>query len=109
MSGRFFRNIHRVILVLQYFLVEALDDLDDVWLDKVSQVIRKLAVKSVLRPVGGDGIGYPLLSCADIEELLSHFLPRRDTTEEEVLRQLESRHRYRQAAIESHTRRSRKL
>ena len=52
---------------------------------------------------------YPLLSCADIEELLSHFLPRRDTTEEEVLRQLESRHRYRQAAIESHTRRSRKL
>lgn len=51
----------------------------------------------------------PLLSCADIEELLSHFLPRRDTTEEEVLRQLEERHRYRQSAIDSHARRSRKL
>ena len=51
----------------------------------------------------------PLLTCADIEELLSHFLPRRDTTEEEVLRQLETRHRYRQAAINSHARRSRVL
>ncbi len=51
----------------------------------------------------------PLLSCADIEELLSHFLPRRDTTEGEVLRQLEERHRHRQAAIDSHARRSSKL
>lgn len=51
----------------------------------------------------------PLLTCADIEELLSHFLPRRDTTEEEVLRQLEVRHRLRQAAINSHARRNRKL
>jgi SRSO17 transposase len=28
---------------------------------------------------------YPLLSCADIEDLLAHFLPRRDVTEEEVI------------------------
>ena len=44
---------------------------------------------------------YPLLSCADIENLLSHFLPRKDITEEEVLRQMKTRHRQRQAAIES--------
>ena len=28
---------------------------------------------------------YPLLSYADIEGLLAHFLPRRDVTEEEVI------------------------
>jgi len=47
---------------------------------------------------------YPLLSCADIENLLAHFLPRRDVTEEEVIFQLEQRHRQRQKAIESHAR-----
>ena len=47
---------------------------------------------------------YPLLSCADIEELLAHFLPRRDVSEEEVIFQLEHRHRQRQKAIESHAR-----
>jgi len=47
---------------------------------------------------------YPLLSCADIEELLAHFLPRRDMTEREVIYQLELRHKQRQRAIESHTR-----
>jgi len=36
---------------------------------------------------------YPLLSCSDIEELLSRFLPRRDVTKQEVIRQLEDRHR----------------
>lgn len=44
---------------------------------------------------------YPLLSCADIEKLLSYFLPRKDITAEEVLRQMEARHRQRQAAIDS--------
>ena len=47
---------------------------------------------------------YPLLSCADIEELLSHFLPRRDVTEEEVIFQLEQPHLQRQKAIDSHAR-----
>lgn len=47
---------------------------------------------------------YPLLSCSDIEELLSRFLPRRDVSKAEVIRQLQERHRLRQAAIESHTR-----
>jgi len=45
---------------------------------------------------------YPLLSCADIEELLAHFLPRRDVTRKEVISQLEQRHKQRQKAIESH-------
>ena len=35
----------------------------------------------------------PLLSGTDIRALLNHFLPRRDTTLEEVLRQMEVRHR----------------
>lgn len=47
---------------------------------------------------------YPLLSCSDIEELLSRFLPRRDITKTEVIRQLEHRHRKRMAAIQSHSR-----
>ncbi len=44
---------------------------------------------------------YPLLSGRDIRALLTQFLPRRDTTLEEVLRQMEVRHRKRQAAIDS--------
>ena len=51
---------------------------------------------------------YPLLSCSDIEELLSHFLPRRDISETEVIRQLQDRHRRRQSAIEAHSRIQRK-
>jgi SRSO17 transposase len=43
----------------------------------------------------------PLLSGRDIRALLNHFLPRRDTTLEEVLRQMEIRHRKRQAATDS--------
>ncbi len=42
----------------------------------------------------------PLLTCADIETLLAHFLPRRDVTVEEVIRQLHIRHQRRQAAID---------
>lgn len=44
---------------------------------------------------------HPLLSCSDIRILLGHFLPRRDVTTEEVMRQMEVRHRKRQAAIDS--------
>jgi len=49
---------------------------------------------------------YPLLSCSDVEELLSRFLPRRDVTKQEVINQLECRHRKRLQAIQSHTRNS---
>lgn len=44
---------------------------------------------------------HPLLSSADISGLLSHFLPRRDVTQAEVLRQMEFRHRQRQDSIDS--------
>ena len=47
----------------------------------------------------------PLLSGTDIRALLNHFLPWRDTTLEEVLRQLEVRHRKRQSATDSAHRR----
>lgn len=50
----------------------------------------------------------PLLSCADIEALLVHYLPRRDITEAEVLRQVRARHRRREQAIRSHTKRAKK-
>ena len=42
----------------------------------------------------------PLLSCADISTLLKSLLPRRDVTEDEILRQLEIRHEKRQASID---------
>jgi SRSO17 transposase len=47
---------------------------------------------------------YPLLSCSDIEGLLSRFLPRRDIDPQEVIDQLEYRHKQRESAIKSHTR-----
>lgn len=50
---------------------------------------------------------YPLLSCYDIKVLLAHFLPRRDTTFDEVLRQMEVRHAKRWVASESKAKRQR--
>ena len=50
---------------------------------------------------------FPLLSCSDIEVLLAHFLPRRDITVDEVVRQMEARHEARQAAIDAAYRRQR--
>ena len=44
---------------------------------------------------------YPLLSGTDIRALLNQFLPRRDTTVDEVIRQMERRHRKRQSATNS--------
>jgi hypothetical protein len=35
----------------------------------------------------------PLLSCADIATLLKSILPRRDATEDEILKQLKIRHK----------------
>ena len=52
---------------------------------------------------------YPLLSCADIEDLLAYFLPRRDTTQDEVIRQMKQRHRQRKKSIDSHAGRKRLL
>lgn len=52
---------------------------------------------------------HPLLSCSDIETLLAHFLPKRDVTADEVLRQMEVRHQKRQASIDSAYRRQERL
>jgi len=46
---------------------------------------------------------FPLLSAADIELLLVEFLPRRDTSPEEIINQLKKRHGRRRKAIESHS------
>jgi hypothetical protein len=50
---------------------------------------------------------HPLLSCADVISLLFNFLPKRSITSEEVLRQLEVRHRKRKASIQSAYRKQR--
>lgn len=50
----------------------------------------------------------PLLSARDIKILLAQVLPRRDVDPEEVIRQMQARHRQRQASIESAYRRRRK-
>ena len=47
---------------------------------------------------------YHLLSCYDIQVLLAHFLPRRDITKREVIRQMLIRHKQRAASIEFHRR-----
>ena len=47
---------------------------------------------------------YPVLSCADIEDLLARFLPRPEETEEEVISLLEQRHHQRKKSIKSHAR-----
>jgi SRSO17 transposase len=47
---------------------------------------------------------YHLLSCYDIQNLLSHFLPRRDITKQEIIRQMLIRHKQRAASIEFYRR-----
>jgi hypothetical protein len=55
----------------------------------------------MLEPRPASKEAYPLLSCPDIATLLAHFLPRRDMTSEEVLRQMAVRHQQRLASIDS--------
>lgn len=50
----------------------------------------------------------PLLSCCDITEVLKFVLPRRDVTEEEILRQIVVRHQKRQDSIDATYRKQRK-
>jgi len=52
---------------------------------------------------------YPLLTCSDIETLLARFLPRRNRDPEELIRQMEVRHKKRQASIDSANRRQRRM
>lgn len=44
---------------------------------------------------------YPLLSCPDVATLLANFLPRRNADVDEVFRQMQVRHRQRQASIDT--------
>jgi len=46
----------------------------------------------------------PLLSCRDVKIMLAHFLPDRAVTLKEVVRQMETRHKKRQASIDSASR-----
>ena len=50
----------------------------------------------------------PLLSCPDVATLLKSVLPRKDITEDEVLRQLEVRHRKKQASTDAACRKQQK-
>jgi SRSO17 transposase len=52
------------------------------------------------------GVTVPMLSTADIEKLLKHYLSRRDTSEQELFRLLQQSHDRRQRATASHRKRS---
>jgi hypothetical protein len=52
------------------------------------------------------GVTAPILSTADIEKVLKHYLPRRDATEKELFRLLQESHDRRQRATASHRNRS---
>lgn len=49
--------------------------------------------------------GMPLLSTRDVVELLAHYLPRRERTEQEIFRQMRARHRRREQASVAHEKR----
>ena len=51
-------------------------------------------------------VNAPMLSTADIEKVLKHYLPRRDASEQELFRLLEESHLRRERATASHRRRS---
>ena len=52
------------------------------------------------------GVTAPMLSTADIEKVLKHYLPRRDANEQELFRLLQQSHDRRQRATASHRKRS---
>lgn len=51
----------------------------------------------------------PLLSCYDIKVLLAHFLPKRQDSATEIIRQMELRHAKRKAASENAAKRQKKI
>lgn len=69
-----------------------------------------LAMLFLLRERKRHAQSFDLLSCQDIVELLNHYLPRADATEQAVMHSLQRRHRKRRLAIQSaqraHERRS---
>jgi SRSO17 transposase len=75
------------------------------WRHHVALVLMAMLFMLVQRIEHADDC--PLLSCSDIEHLLARFLPRRDTTPDEVLRHMEHRHRQRQDSIDQAYRKQR--
>jgi SRSO17 transposase len=65
-----------------------------------------MAMLFVLEERVRHGATLPMLSTADIEKVLKHYLPRRDATEQELLRLLQDSHERRKRATASHRRRS---
>jgi hypothetical protein len=59
-----------------------------------------LAMLFLLEEKLRSGQSIPLLCFRDLTELLDHYLPRRNYSEEEVLRQLQKRHRKRQEDLD---------
>lgn len=64
-----------------------------------------MALLFLLRERQLQGEALPLLSAADVKILLARVLPRSDQDPEEIIRQIQQRHRQRQAAIDSAYRR----
>ena len=59
-----------------------------------------LAMLFVLREKLRSSASVPLLSYRDLTELLDYYLPRRNYSEEEVMRQIQKRHRKRQQDLD---------
>ena len=73
------------------------------WHHHIALVMMTMLFMSKQKMVHDDE--HPLLSCYDIKILLAHFLPKKNCSVEEILRQLEARHVKRQSAIDSATKR----
>jgi len=55
----------------------------------------------IVAPTAAQKDSHPLLSCSDIETLLKTTLPRKDLERDEVIRQMEKRHRKRLASTQA--------
>ena len=73
---------------------------NDIWLNEFFRMPRISVVWGNTRP-GAGAVGIILLSSNNIVELLTHYLPDRKASEEEIFKQLQIRHEKRQRAIDS--------
>lgn len=70
------------------------------WHHHIAMVM--LAMLFMLQTKVKYGDTFDLLSCNDIRELLSHFLPKRAITKDEIIEQMLDRHKKRKIAIQYH-------
>jgi SRSO17 transposase len=68
-----------------------------------------MAMLFVLEERVHHGATVPMLSTADVEKLLKHYLPRRDATEQELFRLLQQSHVRRTRATDAHRKRSTRI